>query len=155
MTAQEFADREALRELVLRSAMLLDEEKLEDWLEAFDAEGTYELSAYSPEIRRWMSWWHSDRPTLEKMLKEVRQHVRDPAQRRHVVAMPLITLQGERAEGLSHFSVYRTTPEGQSSLYLVGRYQDRFVKRAGGWRFAARKVIADTRMLDAFTHIPI
>ena len=52
-------------------------------------------------------------------------------------------------------TLYRTTPEGQSSLYMVGRYEDKFVKRSGAWRYAAHKVITDTRMLDTFTHIPV
>jgi methanesulfonate monooxygenase small subunit len=155
MTLEELADREAIGQLVQRTAVLLDEEKFEAWIEAFDAAGTYELAAYSPEIRRWMTWWQSDRPTLEKMLKDVRQHVRDPARRRHLVGAPVVTLEADRARAVSHFSIYRTSPEGQSSLYMVGRYEDSLVKRAGGWLYASHKVIADTRMLDTFTHIPV
>jgi methanesulfonate monooxygenase small subunit len=149
------AEREAIRDLVQRTAMLLDEEKFDDWVALFDGAGTYELTAYSPEIRRWMSWWHSDRPALEKMLKEVGQHVRDPARRRHVVGPAQVILGGEGAQVVSHFALYRTTPEGQSSLYMVGRYEDRVVNRSGSWLYAAHKVITDTRMLDAFTHIPV
>ena len=148
-------DREAIRELVQRTALLLDEEKFDQWLELFDGAGTYELNAYSPEIRRWMSWWQSDRPALEKMLKELDQHVRDPARRRHVVSPAVVALDGERANGVSQFALYRTTPEGQSSLYMVGRYEDRLVRRSGSWFYAAHKVITDTRMLEAFTHIPV
>jgi 3-phenylpropionate/cinnamic acid dioxygenase small subunit len=152
---RELADREAIRELVQRTALLLDEENFGDWLKTFDSEGVYELSAYSREIRRWMIWWHSDRATLEKMLEEVDQHVRDPARRRHVVSAPVVVLDGARASGVSQFSLYRTTPEGQSSLYMVGRYEDKFIKRSGAWLYAAHKVITDTRMLDTFTHIPV
>jgi 3-phenylpropionate/cinnamic acid dioxygenase small subunit len=151
----QLVDREAIRELVQRTALLLDEENFADWLKSFDSEGVYELSAYSSELRRWMIWWHSDRDTLEKTLAEVGQHVRDPAKRRHVVSAPVVVLDGERASGVSQFSLYRTTPEGQSSLYMVGRYEDKFVKRSGAWRYAAHKVITDTRMLDTFTHIPV
>lgn len=148
-------DREAVRDLVQRTAMLLDEEKFDAWLKLFDSEGTYELSAYSTEIRRWMMWQHSDRDTLEKMLQDVEEHVRDPARRRHVVGIPLVELDGERARVTSHFSVFRTSPEGQSSLYMVGCYDDRVVKRSGAWLYVAHKVIVDTRMLDSFTHIPV
>jgi 3-phenylpropionate/cinnamic acid dioxygenase small subunit len=155
MTLEDLADRDAIGQLVQNTALLLDDEKLEDWTALFEAEGAYELTAYSPEIRRWMTWWQADRPTLEKMLKEVRQHVRDPARRRHVVSAPAITLEGERASAVSHFSIYRTSPEGQSSLYMVGRYEDRLVKRARSWLYLNHKVIADTRMLDMFTHIPV
>ncbi|MGQ0651416.1 MAG: aromatic-ring-hydroxylating dioxygenase subunit beta [Betaproteobacteria bacterium] len=148
-------DREAIADLVQRTAFLLDEERLADWCGLFDAAGTYELAAYSTELRKWMTWWHADRPTLEKTLKEVPQHVRDPARRRHVVGAPLVEIAGDEAKATAQFAIFRTTPEGQSSLYLVGRYDDRLVKRGGAWLYAAHKAIADTRMLDAFTHIPL
>lgn len=149
------ADLEAARALVQRTAMMLDEEKFDGWPGLFDADGTYEISAYSTEIRRWMTWQLSDRETLRKMLTEVDEHVRDPARRRHIVGMPLVDLDGDQGLVTSHFSLFRTTPEGQSSLYMVGCYSDRIVKRAGSWLYAAHKVIVDTRMLDTFTHIPV
>ena len=135
--------------------MLLDEEKFDEWLTLFDSDGSYELSAYSTEIRRWMTWQLSDRETLEKMLKNIDEHVRDPARRRHVVSLPLVELDVDQGRVTSHFSLFRTTPDGQSSLYMVGCYQDRIVRRTGAWLYAAHKVIVDTRMLDAFTHIPV
>jgi salicylate 5-hydroxylase small subunit len=89
------------------------------------------------------------------MLKEVDEHVRDPARRRHVVGIPLLEMDGEQGRMTSHFSLFRTTPDGQSSLYIVGRYEDRIVKRSGAFRYATHKVIVDTRVLDTFTHIPV
>jgi 3-phenylpropionate/cinnamic acid dioxygenase small subunit len=149
------ADLEAARELIQRTAMLLDNEKFDSWVRLFDTDGTYELSAYSSEIRRWMTWQHSDRETLEKMLKDVDEHVRDPARRRHVVGIPLVEFDGGYGRVRSHFSLFRTSPEGQSSLYMVGSYDDRIVKRSGSWLYATHKVVVDTRMLDTFTHIPV
>jgi 3-phenylpropionate/cinnamic acid dioxygenase small subunit len=149
------SDIEGVRALIQRTAILLDNEKFDEWVGLFDADGTYELSAYSTEIRRWMTWQLSDRETLDKMLKDVDEHVRDPARRRHVVGLPLIQIDGERATATSHFSLFRTLPDGQSSLYMVGCYEDRLVKRDGAWRYAAHKVIVDTRMLDSFTHTPV
>lgn len=148
-------DIEAIRSLIQRTAVLLDGEQFDDWVALFDDAGTYELSAYSTEIRRWMTWQLSEREELQHMLSEVGEHVRDPARRRHVIGLPLIEIDGEAARSTSHFSVYRTSPEGQSSLYIVGCYEDRLVKRGGSWRYAAHKVICDTRILDAFTHIPV
>jgi hypothetical protein len=40
---------------------------------------------------------------------------------------------GDRADASSPFSLFRTSPEGQSSLYMVGCYQDRLVRRADGF----------------------
>lgn len=149
------ADFTAVCDLVQRTATLLDEEQFEDWLALFDSQGAYELSAYSIEIRRWMTWQLSNRSALETMLKKVDEHVRDPARRRHVVSAPLVEIDREHGHLTSHFSLFRTTPDGSSSLYIVGRYDDRIVKHSGTWLYATHKVILDTRMLDSFTHIPV
>ncbi len=146
---------EAVCSLIQRTAVLLDGEQFDEWVALFDDAGTYEISAYSTEIRRWMTWQLSDRDELQRMLAEVNDHVRDPARRRHVVGIPLVEMEGEAARATSHFSVYRTSPEGQSSLYIVGCYEDRLIKRDGAWRYATHKVICDTRILDVFTHIPV
>ena len=151
----DLAEIEAIRDLVQRTAMLLDEENFDAWVNLFDAQGVYELTAYSTEIRRWMTWQLSERDALEKMLKDVEAHVRDPARRRHVIGLPVVQLDGERGQATSHFSLFRTSPEGQSSLYMVGCYQDQVVKRSGVWLYTTHKVVADTRMLDSFTHIPV
>lgn len=150
-----YADAEAIRELVQRTALLLDREQFDDWVALFAADGTYELSAYSTEIRRWMTWQLSDRPALAKMLAEVNEHVRDPARRRHVVGYPLVRIDGEEGSATAAFSIFRTTPEGQSSLYMVGTYEDQLVRDSGAWLYKSHKVIVDTRMLDMFTHIPV
>jgi 3-phenylpropionate/cinnamic acid dioxygenase small subunit len=150
-----FADFIAICELVQRTAMLLDDEKFDEWLKLFDAESSYELSAYSTELRLWMTWQLSDRQALEIMLSNVDEHVRDPARRRHVISMPVVEVDVDQGRVTSNFSLFRTTPEGQSSLYMVGFYDDRIVRRSGTWLYAAHKVIIDTRMLDSFTHIPV
>ncbi len=149
------SDVASVRDVVQRTATLLDEEKFGDWVNLFAADGVYEINAYSTEIRRWMTWQRSDRPALEKMLGEVHEHVRDPARRRHVVGYPLVTIAGDAAASTASFSLFRTTPEGQSSLYMVGVYEDRLVLQSGVWRYRTHKVVLDTRMLDMFTHIPV
>jgi 3-phenylpropionate/cinnamic acid dioxygenase small subunit len=67
----------------------------------------------------------------------------------------MLKLESDEGRVTSHFSLFRTMPDGQSSLYMVGRYEDQIVNRSGAWRYASHKVIVDTRMLDAFTHIPV
>jgi 3-phenylpropionate/cinnamic acid dioxygenase small subunit len=154
--SQNQEDLEAIRALVQRTAIFLDTEQFGDWVGLFDAEGSYELAAYSTEIRRWMTWQLSDRPTLAQMLSEVSEHVRDPARRRHVIGMPLIEFTKDAAaRTTTHFSLFRTSPQGESSLYMVGCYEDQLVKRDGAWLYSFHRVVADTRLLDAFTHIPV
>ena len=64
-------------------------------------------------------------------------------------------LNGDRASAITPFAIYRTTPEGHSSLYMVGRYEDALIKKSGAWLYTLHRVITDTRLLESFTHIPI
>ena len=146
---------EAVRSVVLRTGLLLDGHDLTGWLALFESDGVYELRAYSSEIRQWMTWWLATRGELEKTLSEVVQHVCDPAQRCHVIGAPVVTQQGDKALAVSPFSIFRTLPDGISSLYMVGHYEDTLAVREGVWRISRRTVVTDTRVLDMFTHIPV
>jgi 3-phenylpropionate/cinnamic acid dioxygenase small subunit len=148
-------DIESVRSVVLRTGLLLDQGDLTGWLAHFESDGVYELRAYSTEIRQWMTWWLATHGELEKTLSEVVQHVCDPAQRRHVIGAPVVTQQGSNALAVSPFSIFRTSPDGVSSLYMVGRYEDTLAMREGVWRITSRIVVTDTRVLDMFTHIPV
>ena len=59
------------------------------------------------------------------------------------------------ALAVSPFSIFRTLPDGVSSLYIVGHYEDTLAVREGVWRISRRTVVTDTRVLDMFTHIPV
>ncbi|MGV3656235.1 MAG: nuclear transport factor 2 family protein [Noviherbaspirillum sp.] len=122
----------------------------------FDAGGEYEMTAFSTELRKPLTWWKADFPTLEKTLAEVPQHVRDPARRLRVLGPAQIRIEGDEAHAECAFAVYRTSTDGVSSLYVVGRYQDTLVRTAPGqWRYRNHRVALDTPMLDAFTHLPL
>jgi len=146
----------AAQQLVQRTAKLLDDEDLNGWLALFDSQGSYEISAYSPELRQPQVWWQSDLTALGKTLAEVPRHVRDPARRRRVVGAGTFNVDNDVVRMESAFSIHRTTPEGESSLYAVGRYEDVLVRSPGGeWRYRLHRVLLDTRVLDAFTHLPL
>jgi hypothetical protein len=46
-------------------------------------------------------------------------------------------------------------PDGTTNLYVVGRYEDTVVKRDDAWRYSSHRVLLETRVLDAFTHLPL
>jgi len=43
----------------------------------------------------------------------------------------------------------------ETALYIVGRYEDALIRKSGRWLYSARKAIADTRVVDSFTHLPV
>lgn len=148
-------DKAAIFDLIRTTAARLDMEALDDWLTLFAPESHYEIMAYGPEIQADMSWWHSDRGELEKVLAEAKQHVRDPGKRLHLVTPISAEVSGNRATALSHFAIIRTDPEGDSAVYAAGRYEDELVKQGGRWLYESHKAVLDTRKLEPFTHLPL
>jgi 3-phenylpropionate/cinnamic acid dioxygenase small subunit len=148
-------DEQAIRDLVALTAARLDREDLAGWLELFDENAEYELTAFSPELRRPMSWWKSERAALEKLIGEIPRHERDPARRLHLLGPIAVALDVGRGRAEVPFAVYRTMPDGATLLYVVGRYENSVIKRGGRWRYTSHRVVLETRFLDAFTHMPL
>jgi len=93
---------------------------------------------------------------LRKTVSEVPRHVRDPAKRLHVLSLPMVEVSGDAARSETPFALYRTLPTGESSLYMVGTYHDDLRRFGdGSWRYVRHCARAHTRMLDAFTHLPV
>lgn len=145
----------AIQELVQVTARLLDEENFQEWLKLFDSGAYYELRAHSTEIRQDMSWWKSDRAALEKIIDEISRHVRDPARRLHIVSPPLLYTSSGQVLGISNFAIFRTTPDGVTTVYAVGYYEDSFVERDSGWMYSVHKAVLHTRLLEVPTHVPL
>lgn len=145
----------AIAEVIQDSARLLDAEDFESWLHLFDDASEYEMTTYSHEIRKTMSWWKSDKKSLTKILKEVPRHVRDLGRDTHLVTPLRIEVDGEKANAISNFVVLRTALDGQTRLYVAGRYEDVLIKKSGRWLYSIRKAVLQTRVLDGFTHVPL
>jgi 3-phenylpropionate/cinnamic acid dioxygenase small subunit len=62
---------------------------------------------------------------------------------RHVTTNLLIETDGEVATGRAYFTVFQALPDFPLQPIAAGRYRDRFVRRDGVWRFAARDVSTD------------
>jgi 3-phenylpropionate/cinnamic acid dioxygenase small subunit len=146
----------AIQQFVQRTASLLDVEQLTAWIDLFDASGVYEITTFSTELRRPVIWWQQRLPELRTTLSEVPRHVRDPARRLHVLGLPLVNVNGSAAQTDTAFSLYRTLPGGETSLYLVGRYRDELCRtHSGDWKYRLHRVQVETRVLEMFTHLPL
>ena len=148
-------EKEALRDLIQDSAYLLDHEQFVDYMNLFADTSQYELVAKSREIGgKETMWLAMNKPDLVQLLSEVPDHVRDEAERLHLVSPIRVDVQDDEASSLSHFAIFRTTTAGESQVYAVGHYEDAFVKRDGKWWFAKHRVVVHTRMLQISTHVP-
>jgi hypothetical protein len=68
----------------------------------------------------------------------------------HTLGNILVELDGDAAHVESYFHAYHRVPrpEGDRDLIVGGRYVDRFERRAGVWKIAARTVVLDWRRTE-------
>ena len=80
----------------------------------------------------------------------------DPYYQRHVVGAPLIRCVDEAGIHCeSNYAVFRTKPNGLSTVFNVGRYLDIVVRTPQGLRFAQRLCIYDSEMIPNSIIYPI
>ncbi|TBR06700.1 MAG: anthranilate 1,2-dioxygenase, partial [Rugosibacter sp.] len=75
---------------------------------------------------------------------------------RHIVSNVLI--QEATADHLavqSHYVVLQTRRNGQTSIFSTGKYRDRIVLCNGEFKFAEKRVVADTHSIDTLLVAPI
>jgi 3-phenylpropionate/cinnamic acid dioxygenase small subunit len=154
LTVSDLLEVEAVRDFVLKTAVLLDEENLRAWIDLYAPESEYEIVTFAEEIARQMTWWRSSKDELKKILDDVPRQVRDPARRLHMVIPTNFQINGQRGMVYSNFTIARTTPDGRTGIYVAGTYVDAVVKQGGRWLYSKHQVVLHTRMLDSFTHIP-
>ena len=61
----------------------------------------------------------------------------------HLIANPIINLDGDRATTDVSWAVITCGPEGQSVLSMFGRHRDVLVRERGHWRFLRREGLID------------
>lgn len=157
--------REAVRQTIYRACLLLDDGRFSDWLALCAPDFCYKITAYSPEIRKDMTWYEQDIAGLQNMIEMLPRHNTDHGRlMRHAT---VYTIDIDRAEGLAvattAFSCYRTSLDGinshldagESRLFAIGKYYDKLRLDHDGPRFVERRVVLETRRLDKGSHYPV
>ena len=125
--------REAIRELVARYAHAADRGRFDDVGALFADDGMLEM----PDGRRIVSPMAIRAFLIET--SATMQVASTGSFIRHHVSSHQVTLEGEHgAAGFAYFFV--VTDRGPDHW---GRYADRYVRTADGWRFASRRVRLD------------
>lgn len=79
-------------------------------------------------------------------IKETLFH--DPYYQRHIVSAPrVLSVAGEELTCEANYAVFRTKPNGLSSVFNVGRYLDIVRRTPQGLKFASRLCIYDSEMI--------
>jgi ketosteroid isomerase-like protein len=137
---QEAADRLAIRELVDAYAHCADRR---------DARGQMALFTEDTRFLVFMDYF-SDQPTQElhgrESLAPVFDNLNTYAVTMHFNGQSTIDLDGDRASGESYCLAHHLTigEDGIRSMMVASiRYLDQFVKQAGRWLFAERRLMVN------------
>jgi anthranilate 1,2-dioxygenase small subunit len=156
MTAQA---KQACADLLAEYAYLIDADRLEDWLDLFVEDATYQIVPRENYVRGL---------PLQLMLCENKNMLRDRVVSlrqaniynihvdRHLVSA--VRYQGEE-NGLhsvgANYAVFQTDQDGQSRLFSVGEYIDTLVVEDGVFKFKDKLVIADTASIPTLLATPL
>lgn len=150
-------ERTQVEELVYDTCMLLDAKDFKGYLDHCDAQYEYKLSAWSPEIKREMTWLDHNRAEMEELFHTLPKHNTDPSPltRSAVVYKVSIDKAAKRANVVSGLHVFKTAIDGGvTQLFAIGKYFDTVALDGDSPRLLARHVKLDTRDLGWGHHIP-
>jgi methanesulfonate monooxygenase small subunit len=155
----------AIQDVIYRACLLLDDEKFSEWLGLCTSDFKYRISTYSPEIRRRMTWYEQDVQGLKTMIEMLPKHNTDHGRLMRHATNYTVELDPSlnEARATTSFACYRTMLDGinshidsgETQLFLIGKYYDRFRLGEDGPKFSERNVFLDTRRLDKGSHYPI
>lgn len=149
--------RAQVAELVYRACMKLDAVDFSGYLALCGPGFNYRITAYSPEIRKEMTWLEHDNAGMQLLFKNLPKHNSDKSLlSRHVTVYTIgFSEDGKHADVTSGLQVFRTTLDGGATeLFAVGKMYDKVELGATGPLLVARHIRLDTRMLGIGFHIP-
>ena len=159
MDLAEVVQRIEIEELYTACAACLDSDRLEAWPDFFSDDCAYRVTS-ADDYEAGMPLgliYATSRDMLRDRVAALREaNIYEPQRYRHLIS----GLRIERENGAAldtgaDFLVVRTMQDGAMSLFAAGRYIDRVVRGEGGWRFASRVVVLDSRVIDTLLAIPL
>ncbi|MEY4508762.1 MAG: methanesulfonate monooxygenase subunit beta [Pseudomonadota bacterium] len=154
--------RAAVEDVVYTGCLLQDQLAFSAWLELTAPELTYRITAYSPEIRRDMTWLEHDRAGLIALFELLPKHHVNHAQwQRHATVYQVTVESPTTLRAVTSLVVHHTVLDvgdahvdaGATSVFAVGRYLDSFRLEQGRWLLSERTVRLETRQLGIGTHL--
>jgi len=151
--------RHAASDLLAEYALLIDEDRLEDWVELFDEACDYRVVTREnveqglPNVMIWCDNKNMlrDRIASYRNVNEYNLHWD-----RHVIGAPRFCGEaGGVWEIEAGYSLFQTDMEGVSRLFSVGRYRIEFTLREDTARLKTVLVIADTGLIPTLLASPI
>ena len=162
MNAMKAVITAAVTDTIYRSCLYLDDGNWGGFLNLCDDSMIYSIKAYSVEIRRDMEYLSHNKKELGSLTDMLPKLNSDHSPlRRHASVYTVDISEDEKtATAVTSLAVYQNMHDGINShidsgetrLFLVGKYLDKFKINDGNALLIEREVRLDTRRLDKGTH---
>jgi anthranilate 1,2-dioxygenase small subunit len=148
-----------LDELYTGYVHCLDSDELEHWPDFFTEDCFYRItSAENYDAGMPLGLIHAtSRNMLKDRVSALREaNIYEPQRYRHLVSsIKIVSEHGDALDLVANFMVVRTIQEGDMTLFGAGRYVDQVRRTDGGWKFARKDVVLDSRQIDTLLAIPL
>ena len=151
-------------DFLIHEARLLDERKLEEWVELFTEDVLYWMPMRSmlsradqdQEISKLgeLAYFEDDKETMRTRVARLATGMAwgedPPARTRHIITNVEVEAGPGDREATARCAIflYRTTQQRELELY-VGCREDQLRREDGGWKIARRTIVLDQTVLDS------
>jgi anthranilate 1,2-dioxygenase small subunit len=158
LSLAEVGRRIELADLYTAYAACLDADRLEAWPDFFTEDCHYRITSaenYEAGLPLGLIYATS-RSMLKDRVSALREaNIYEPQRYRHLISGIMPAGAGDAVDVEASFLVVRTMQDGAMTMFAAGRYIDRVVRAADGWKFAKKLVLLDSRRIDTLLAIPL
>jgi anthranilate 1,2-dioxygenase small subunit len=148
-----------LHRLQERYVGTIDSDRLEEWPDLFTEEAVYEIvPKENADLGLPMGIVHCfGRPMMRDRIVALRKaNVFEPHTYRHMTSgLEFTWLDAGRVEMQSNYVVIQTLTDGESRIFQAGRYFDRVMRTADGWRYQCKRAVYDTSRVQTLLVTPV
>jgi anthranilate 1,2-dioxygenase small subunit len=138
---------------------VIDTDRLEEWPDMFIEDCVYEIvPKENADLGLSVGIMHCfGRPMLRDRVVSLRQaNVFEPHTYRHLTSgLEFTSVDADTLDMQSNYVVIQTLTDGESRVYQAGRYFDRVVRTAQGWRYQRKRAVYDTSRVQTLLVTPI
>ena len=149
------AAEELLHEYVER----IDADRLEDWLDLFTEDATYQVlprENLEQNLPASLILCTSKNMLRDRIVSLRNANIYNPHYDRHLVSAVRVRPAGDGLWDLTaNYAVYQSSHEGQSRLFSVGGYRDQLRREGGKLLFSRKLVIVDTFAVPSLLATPL
>jgi len=148
-----------MQRLQERYVSVIDANRLEEWPDLFTEDCVYEIvPKENTDLNLAIGVMHcfgramlSDRITSLRKANVFELHIY-----RHLISgLELAPLDTDTVEMQSNYVVVQTLTDGESHVYQAGRYFDRVIRTAQGWRYQRKRAVYDTSRVRTLLVTPV